>query len=112
MVPNLVVVYTSFLKTNGPVFVGGFGLESYDRIWRVAPEAIGNSFLFATSAVVLITVFSALISYVIVRRETTASGAIDFLMMVPYLIPGVVMAIGFVTTFRTGIFSGMGAAGS
>lgn len=110
MIPNLVVVYTSFLKTNGPVFVGGFGLESYDRIWRVAPEAIGNSFLFATSAVVLITVFSALISYVIVRRETTASGAIDFLMMVPYLIPGVVMAIGFVTTFRTGIFSGMGAA--
>lgn len=110
MIPNLVVVYTSFLKTNGPVFVGGFGLESYDRIWRVAPEAIGNSFLFATSAVVLITVFSALISYVIVRRETMASGAIDFLMMVPYLIPGVVMAIGFVTTFRTGIFSGMGAA--
>lgn len=110
MFPTLVVVYTSFLKTNGPVFVGGFGLESYDRIWRVAPEAIGNSFMFAIAAVVLITIFSALISYVIVRRETKASGAIDFLMMVPYLIPGVVMAIGFVTTFRTGLFSGVGAA--
>lgn len=110
MLPNLVVVYTSLLKTNGPVFVGGFGLESYARMWRQAPEAIGNSFLFALGAVVLITVFSALISYVIVRRETRASGAIDFLMMVPYLVPGVVMAIGFVTTFRSGIFPGMGAA--
>ena len=110
MLPTLVVVYTSFLKTNGPVFVGGFGLESYERMWRQAPEAIGNSFLFALSAVVLITMFSALISYVIVRRETPASGVIDFLMMVPYLVPGVVMAIGFVTTFRTGFLSGIGAA--
>ena len=110
MLPTLVVVYTSFLKTNGPVFVGGFGLESYARMWRQAPEAIGNSFVFALSAVVLITIFSSLISYVIVRRETTASGSIDFLMMVPYLVPGVVMAIGFVTTFRTGVLSGIGAA--
>ena len=110
MLPNLVVVYTSFLKTNGPVFIGGFGLESYERMWRQAPEAVGSSFLFALSAVVLITVFSALISYVIVRRETRASGSIDFLMMVPYLVPGVVMAIGFVTTFRTGLFDGIGAA--
>ena len=110
MLPTFVVVYTSFLKTNGPVFVGGFGLESYLRAWRTAPEAIGNSFLFSLCAVLLITVFSALISYVIVRRETAASGAIDFLMMVPYLVPGVVMAIGFVTTFRTGAFSGLSVA--
>jgi iron(III) transport system permease protein len=110
MLPTLVVVYTSFLKTNGPVFVGGFGFESYMRIWRTTPDAIANSFVFALAAVVLITVFSALISYVIVRRETAASGAIDFLMMVPYLVPGVVMAIGFVTTFRTGAFEFLGTA--
>ena len=110
MLPTLVVVYTSFLKTNGPVFVGGYGLESYARILRDAPEAIGNSFLFSIAAVILITAFSSLISYVIVRRETTASGAIDFLMMVPYLVPGVVMAIGFVTTFRSGSFFGLGTA--
>ena len=110
MLPTFVVVYTSFLKTNGPVFVGGFGFESYLRAWRTAPEAIGNSFLFSLCAVLLITVFSALISYVIVRRETAASGAIDFLMMVPYLVPGVVMAIGFVTTFRSGAFSGLSVA--
>lgn len=111
MLPNLVVVYTSFLKTNGPVFVGGFGLESYERILRTAPDAIANSFIFALAAVVLITIFSGLISYVIVRRDTAAAGAIDFLMMVPYLVPGVVMAIGFVTTFRTGSLNFLGAAG-
>lgn len=110
MLPTLVVVYTSFLKTNGPVFVGGFGLESYARILRDAPEAIANSFLLSLAAVALITVFSGLISYVIVRRETAVSGTIDLLMMVPYLVPGVVMAIGFVTTFRNGNFDILGTA--
>ena len=110
MLPSAVVVYTSFLKTKGPVFVGGFGLESYDRIWRDAPDAIYNSFLFAIIAVTFITITSGLISYVIVRRDTKAAAAIDFLMMVPYLVPGVVMAIGFVTVFRNGMPNFFGPA--
>jgi iron(III) transport system permease protein len=104
MAPTFVVFYTSFLETNGPVFVGGFGLSSYARVLSDAPEAILNSFKFALAAVVMIAVASALISYLIVRRDNAVSGAIDFLMMVPYLVPGVVMAIGFVTTFRTSWF--------
>ena len=111
MLPTIVVVYTSFLKTNGPVFTGGFGLESYERILRTAPDAITNSFIFALSAVVLITISSALISYVIVRRDTASSGVIDFLMMVPYLVPGIVIAIGYVTTFRGGPLDTVGATG-
>lgn len=102
MLPTLVVMYTSFLETNGPVFTGEFGLSSYVRVLSDAPEAIFNSFRFAFAAVVMIAIFSGLISYLIVRRENAVSGAIDVLMMVPYLVPGVVMAIGYVTTFRTG----------
>ena len=75
------------------------------------PEAIRNSFVFSLAAVVLITICSSLISYVIVRRDNAASGAIDFLMMVPYLVPGVVMAIGFVSTFRSGGFDLISTAG-
>lgn len=111
MLPNIVVIYTSFLKTKGPVFVGGFGLESYQRLIHDIPEAIRNSFVFSLAAVVLITICSSLISYVIVRRDNAASGAIDFLMMVPYLVPGVVMAIGFVSTFRSGGFDLISTAG-
>ncbi|MDZ4136048.1 MAG: ABC transporter permease subunit, partial [Paracoccaceae bacterium] len=104
MSPTFVVIYTSFLETSGPVFTGNFGLNSYHRVLADAPEAILNSFKFALMAVALIAVASGLISYLIVRRDNMASGAIDVMMMVPYLVPGVVMAIGFVTTFRTGWF--------
>ena len=110
MLPTLVVIYTSFLNTKGPVFQPGFGLNSYARVLSDAPEAISNSFIFALSAVALIVVFSSLISYLIVRRDTAVSGAIDVLMMVPYLVPGVVIAIGFVTTFRSDWFDLTGTA--
>jgi len=110
MLPTIVVVYTSFLDTNGPVFTGSYSFSSYARVLSDAPEAIANSFFFALFAVALIAVFSGLISYLIVRRDTAISGAIDLLMMVPYLVPGVVMAIGFVTTFRTGMFDLTGTA--
>ncbi len=110
MAPTLVVVYTSFLKTSGPVFIGGFGLQSYTRVMSDAPEAILNSFMFAFIAVMFIAIFSSLISYLIVRRDNAFSGGIDLMMMVPYLVPGIVMAIGFVTTFRTGWFDLTGTA--
>ena len=110
MLPTIVVTYTSFLKTNGPVFTGGYGLRSYARVISDAPEAIANSFMFALAAVFFIAIFSSLISYLIVRRENAVSGVIDLLMMVPYLVPGIVMAIGYVTTFRFERFDLTGTA--
>ncbi len=98
--PSLVVVYTSFLETNGPVFTGGFGLSSYMRVMNEISRAVVNSFLFASIAVVLIALISGMISYIIVRREGKVGGVLDTILMVPYLVPGIVMAIGFVTTFN------------
>uniref|UniRef100_UPI0031019969 ABC transporter permease n=1 Tax=Neorhizobium sp. EC2-8 TaxID=3129230 RepID=UPI0031019969 len=100
MLPAFTVVYTSFLATSGPVFTGGFGLGSYARILRDSPQAIYNSFLFALAAVALIAIVSGLLSFIVVRRDNVVSGSLDLLLMVPYLIPGVVMAIGYVATFR------------
>jgi iron(III) transport system permease protein len=110
MLPAMVVFYTSLLKTKGPVFIGGFGLESYQRVLYNAPEAIFNSFSYALVAVAFIAIFSGLIAYIIVRREARIAGAIDLLLMVPYLIPGVVMAIGYVVTFRNEFFDITGTA--
>jgi hypothetical protein len=42
--PIAVVIYTSFLQTNGPVFSGGFGLNSYARVIQEVPDVIANTF--------------------------------------------------------------------
>ncbi|SJZ91488.1 ABC transporter permease [Consotaella salsifontis] len=99
-VPMVVVFYTSILATNGPVFTGEFGFSSYARVWNELPNVVGNSFLFATAAVAMITLASAFISYLVVRRETLAASVLDSVLMVPYVVPGVVMAIGFALTFN------------
>ncbi len=100
--PIAVVVYTSFLQTSGPVFTGGFGLNSYARVIHEVPDVIANTFRFSLAATVLITLAGGLMSYVVVRRETPLAGALDSVLMVPYVVPGVVMAIGFLLTFNQG----------
>jgi iron(III) transport system permease protein len=110
MLPSLTVIYTSFLATNGPVFSGGFGLDSYARILRDSPQAIMNSFMFALAAVVLIATVSGLLSFIVVRRDNAVSSGLDLMLMVPYLIPGVVMAIGYVATFNKPPFDVTGTA--
>ena len=98
--PIAVVIYTSFLQTKGPVFSGGFGLNSYARVIQEVPDVIINTFRFSLAATLLITIAGGLMSYIIVRRETKMAGFLDSILMVPYVVPGVVMAIGFLLTFN------------
>jgi iron(III) transport system permease protein len=98
--PIAVVVYTSFLQTKGPVFSGGFGLNSYARVITEVPDVIFNTFSFSLIATLLITMAGGLMSYIIVRRESKWAGFLDSILMVPYVVPGVVMAIGFLLTFN------------
>jgi len=98
--PIAVVIYTSFLQTNGPVFSGGFGLNSYARVIAEVPDVIFNTFRFALVATLMITAVGAFMAYVIVRRETRLAGFLDAILMVPYVVPGVVIAIGFLLTFN------------
>ena len=98
--PSLVVIYTSFRKTSGPVFHPGFSVDSYARILGEVPHVIANSFTFSTAAVVLIVILGTLIGYILARRETLAAGALDSMLLVPYIVPGVVMGLAFVVTFN------------
>ncbi len=108
--PIAVVIYTSFLQTSGPVFSGGFGLNSYARVIREVPDVITNTFKFSLLATLMITLVGGLVSYIIVRRETALSGLLDSVLMVPYVVPGVVMAIGFLLTFNSGVLDLVGTA--
>ncbi|MGQ0675179.1 MAG: ABC transporter permease [Rhodospirillales bacterium] len=98
--PSLVVIYTSFRKTSGPVFQPGFGFESYERILREIPHVISNSALYSLASVALIVVVGTLIGYILARRESPLAGALDGALLVPYIVPGVVLGLAFVVTFN------------
>lgn len=98
--PSLVVIYNSFRNTSGPVFKPGFGLDSYRRVISEVPDAIVNSFSFSLSAVLMIVVLGTLVGYVLARRPSFLTATLDSMLMVPYIVPGIVLGLGFVVSFN------------
>ena len=98
--PSLVVMYTSFRKTSGPVFHPGYGLDSYAKIIHEVPHVITNSAIYALCAVTLIVLAGTLIGYVVARGRTSLAGLLDSTLFIPYIVPGVVLGVAFVITFN------------
>ena len=99
ILPQLYVIYTSFLKTSGLIFVGGYSLDSYREAFLRLGNSIQNTFLIPGIALVVIIVVAVIIAYVAVRRRNVFSTAIDTISMVPYIIPGTVLGIAMVGAF-------------
>jgi len=97
--PLVVIAVYSFRKTSGPVFQPGFDLGSYRTVFHSVPRAIANSVAFSFAAVSLIVIVGTLLGYVVARRRTGATRVLDPLLMTAYVIPGIVLGIGFVVTF-------------
>ncbi len=98
--PLAVVVLYSFRKTRGPVFQPGFGLQSYAKVIHDVPKAITNSLVYSVTAVILIVIVGTLIGFVLSRKKGIASKLLDPFLMIPYIVPGTVMGIGFIQAFN------------
>lgn len=100
ILPQITVVVTSFLKTNGPLFVKGFSLDSYRAIWYRLSSNIKNTYTFAFLAIIFMMLIALLLAYIIVRRRSKVSSILDMLFMFPYVIPGSVLGIALVMAFN------------
>ena len=100
MIPQLVVIYTSFLKTNGSVFVDGFSFDSYTTIFEHLGTAISNTYLFSTAAIIMIIFLGMTVAYLTTRRKSWLTDIIDTLTMFPYIIPGSVLGITLLLAFN------------
>ncbi|WP_051572084.1 ABC transporter permease [Ruminiclostridium cellobioparum] len=98
--PQIVVVITSFVKTSGPIFVKGFSLESYEKIFYKLSKNITNTFTFSIIAIAIIIVAGMLLSYLIVKRKSKINSFLDLLIMFPYVIPGAVLGICMLVAFN------------
>jgi ABC-type Fe3+ transport system, permease component len=98
--PTFIVVLFSFRRTSGPVFQPGLSLQSYEKVIANVSDPIWNTLLFSSMAVTAIVISGTLIGYLISRRPNIATGALDALLMIPYIVPGIVMGIAFITRFN------------
>ena len=100
LIPQLVVIYTSFLKTSGSVFKPGFSLDSYRTIFNTLGTAITNTYLFSTAAMIIIVFLGMTVAYLTTRRKSFLTEIIDTLSMFPYIIPGSVLGITLLLAFN------------
>jgi iron(III) transport system permease protein len=108
--PLVVIVVFAFRNTSGPVFIDGYGLDSFRRVISGVPQAITNSIVFSITAVILIVIIGTLLGFVVSRRRNPANTVLDTLLMTPYILPGTVLGIGFITAFNRAPFFLYGTA--
>lgn len=100
ILPQIVVIFTSFIKTEGSSFVKGFSFQSYETVFRNTSSAIINTFLYSFIAIICIIILGIFIAYISIRRKNPLTRALDALSMVPYIIPGSVLGITLLLAFN------------
>lgn len=100
VLPTATIFMVGALKTYGlPFTLANMTLANYHHIlfeWDLTRDAIWNSVSLGLSAA-LITMFAGvIISYVIVKMKVRGKGLLEFLGMLPFSVPGSVIALGVI----------------
>lgn len=100
VLPTVTIFMVGALKTYGlPFTAENMTLYNYKFIlfdWQLTRDAIWNSVSLGFSAA-LITMFAGvIISYVIVKMKVRGKGILEFLGMLPFSVPGSVIALGVI----------------
>ena len=103
--PLLVLVQASFAKAWGRgLSLDNITLRNYRLLifeHEMALTSIWNTIWFSASAATLAVLMALLIAYIVNRRLVPFGEALGFLAMAPFVIPGIVMAIGFYAAYAS-----------
>jgi iron(III) transport system permease protein len=101
MLPQLYVLYLSFRNNSQTIFKPGFSLGSYHDAWdHLLVRATINTLEYAAISMVIIIAISVVLAYLVVRRPNVLNNTLDTVAMIPYILPGAVIAIGLVIAFN------------
>src|SRR5207248_10244394 len=67
--------------------------------WRGAPPAAAQTFGYGSAAAVIALAVALAIAYVAHRRLVPLSSALTYVAMAPFVIPGIVLGIGFYAAY-------------
>lgn len=101
IIPQITVIYTSFLKTRGSMFVREFSFESYQAVFSRMGNAILNTYMYGLIAIIIIIFMGMFIAYISTRKKNFLTGVIDTITMFPYIIPGSVIGITLLLAFNS-----------
>ncbi len=100
VLPTATIFLVGGLKTYGlPFAAENLTWENYRYIlfeWDLTRDAISNSISLGFAAAVITMFAGVIISYVIVKMKVRGKGVLEFLGMLPFSVPGSVIALGVI----------------
>jgi iron(III) transport system permease protein len=85
------------------IFVPGYSLKSYTQAFTRMGSAILNTLRIPLIGLAIVLIVGTTLSYVAIRHRNALTRLTDTLGMLPYIIPGTVLGIAFITAFNTGV---------
>jgi iron(III) transport system permease protein len=103
LLPTVTVFLVGALKTYGlPLKLKHMTLENFKYIlfsWKMTKDAIKNSVVLSLGAAFVTMLVGTMISYVIVKMKVKGKFILEFLGMLPFSVPGTVIALGVILTW-------------
>lgn len=103
MLPMLVIVQAAFAKAWGRGFsFDNLTLRNFHYLLfeqTTAQKIIVNTFVYSGAAAFAAIALALAIAYIVERKLVAWSGVLAFLCMAPFVIPGIVLAIGFYAAY-------------
>ncbi len=101
--PLVMIILVGFLKAYGlPMTLSNMTLNNYKQILfndTMVLDSVKNSIFLAFSAGIICMFLGVIVAYVVVKIKPKGSLLLELLSLLPYAIPGIVMAIGVILTW-------------
>jgi iron(III) transport system permease protein len=102
LIPFFVALVLSFMEMRGPVFYPRFSLQSYVYAFSRSARPIFNSYFLATISTLVAVLIGVPTGYILTRRKSAYSNALDIVIMLPFVIAGTILGIALITFFNQG----------
>ena len=112
ILPQATIVFSSFAERwAGTLLPSVYGFEHYRRIYANLVQPIINSLLLSGAATAVCIVFGTVSAYAAIRGKVKARWALDLTIMLPFVLPGLVVGVAYLTAFNSGwlVLTGTGA---
>lgn len=107
IVPLVMIFLVGLVKAYGlPLIPENFTLNNYIKVFESSGtfDSIKNSLFVSISAGVVCMFLGTLIAYVVQKIKPRGKGVLEVLSVLPYSIPGTVLAIGVILAWSGGLF--------
>lgn len=102
LVPLVMIILVGMLKAYGlPLTLENFTFDNYLNLFKskMVQDSVVNSLTLSISAGIIAMFLGVMIAYVIQKIKPKGKTALEIISILPYSIPGIVLAIGVILSW-------------